>query len=87
MNIKGINNSQISKAVTAYQQNAIVKNKEAEISGKIGDKLELSSEAKMLSNNNYENKINEIKAKVENGSYNSKAVLDIVAEKILKEIN
>lgn len=47
------------------------------------DKIEISQEAKILKDKSL--KINEIKAKVESGFYNSDEVISKVADKILEE--
>ncbi|RMD48862.1 MAG: flagellar biosynthesis anti-sigma factor FlgM [Ignavibacteria bacterium] len=54
---------------------------------KIEDKLQISSEAKHKLNDLNNKKINEIRANIAEGKYNSDEVIDKVAEKILADFD
>jgi hypothetical protein len=82
MDIKGINNQyQYSKNI---KQDKIEKSEVR--SGK--DKVEISDKAKILNNAQIEEakKIEAIKEKIDSKFYDSKEVIEIAAENILKEI-
>ena len=81
MNIKSINNSNLP-----YIPNVETKktsNKEVE---KSGDKLEISQEALKIKESTGElNKLDVVKSRIQSKFYDSKEVLNSVAQKILKE--
>ncbi len=86
MEIKGLGNNHIPQQ---YGTNGIndKKNESANKNPQPSDKLEISEEAKKLTGENVNAaKLNTIKKRVENGFYNSDAVISKVAERILNEI-
>jgi len=88
VDVKGINNNYVNpNLVNAYNKKKSVPSEVTSKSGKINDKLELSSEAKKLKGTEMDKaKLSEVKEKINNGFYNSEAVLNKVADKIYKEI-
>ena len=82
-------NNITNKNITHFQgTNKKPQNPQKESSVKSTDKLEISDKARKLQTNKIDSKkFSEIKEKINSGFYNSKGVVNKVAESILKELS
>ena len=80
MNIKGL----VPKIFVNDEKPKVRQNKESENSKR--DKLEISPEAKLLQSKSEVKDLSDVKKRVNNKFYDSKEVVDKIADKILKEL-
>jgi len=80
MNIKSIG----PKFFVNDEKQKVRQNKTSDVSAR--DKIEISEEARSLQSNSGVRDLSEIKKRIESKFYNSKEVIEKVAEKILKQI-
>ncbi len=80
MNIKGLG----PKIFVNDEKPKVRQNKESENSKR--DKLEISQEAKLLQGKSEVKELSDVKKRVNNKFYDSKEVVDKIADKILKEL-
>lgn len=91
--LNGLNNDQIRQYKDVQDQQKLTQNEQKNVQKeeeqqKKNDKLELSDAAKKLQTSGLDTKkMSDIKAKIDNGFYNSNEVVEKVAGAILKEIN
>jgi hypothetical protein len=81
MNIREISNSYGLQGVLKRRNTANVGKTEKSL-----DKIELSAEAKELQKTQYEQKIGQIRERINSDFYSQKPVLEKVATKILKDL-
>lgn len=85
MKINNITNNNISRF---QETNKKITNSQQGNSVKSTDRLEISDKARKLQTNKIDSqRFSEIKEKINSGFYNSKGVIDKVAESILKELS
>lgn len=88
MKINGLNNFEFIKKMGGKSPKEIDSEKlDTGKSKEVGDKIEISGSAKMVSTNKVSGKdLSEIKQKIDNGFYNSEEVLESVVDKMMRDL-